>query len=173
MSTTTYEMRFRGVMPTLLAAVTAAGMYAIPAAAQTAPTREQALAAQLKRERAAWAHERAGLRARARDAWRHAITTPDAEIAMRLAATAYGQDWRHLRACALSEGYRNAERFTARIPRPNRAGSGAFGPWLFMPGTWASTPYASFDPARVDAQALATAWMWSRGRRGEWTGAGC
>lgn len=151
----------------LAATVAAATMFAITPAG-VAATRAD-LAHQLTRERAAWQAERTTLRAHLRAA----LATPDAEVSMRLAGIAYGQDWRQLRACALSEGYRGAERYQTRIPRPNSAGSGAFGPWQFMPSTWMSTPFAGIDMARVDAQAMATAWMWSRGRRNEWAGAGC
>jgi hypothetical protein len=44
----------------------------------------------------------------------------------------------------------------------------ASGLFQFLPGTWATTPYANeniFDPV---ANANATGWMWSVGRRGEW-----
>lgn len=44
----------------------------------------------------------------------------------------------------------------------------ASGLFQFLPGTWATTPYAGesiFDPV---ASAFATGWMWSVGRRGEW-----
>jgi uncharacterized protein YraI len=46
--------------------------------------------------------------------------------------------------------------------------SNASGLFQFLPGTWATTPWANdniFDPA---ANAEAAAWMWSVGRRGEW-----
>ncbi|HRA48670.1 MAG TPA: SH3 domain-containing protein [Thermomicrobiales bacterium] len=46
--------------------------------------------------------------------------------------------------------------------------SNASGLFQFLPGTWATTPYAGdsiFDPV---ANAEAAAWMWSVGRRGEW-----
>ena len=151
------------------ALVVVAVLAALPTTTLAGPAREAALAHQLRSERHAWQVERAALRQRIRAAY----TRPDAEVAMRLAGIAYGQSWRQLRACALSEGYRAAERYTARIPRANTAGSGAFGPWQFMPSTFAGTPFAGLDMARVDVQAHATAWMWSRGRRGEWTGAGC
>ncbi|MGH2532824.1 MAG: SH3 domain-containing protein [Thermomicrobiales bacterium] len=45
---------------------------------------------------------------------------------------------------------------------------GASGLFQFLPGTWATTPYANeniFDPV---ASANAAGWMWSVGRRGEW-----
>jgi uncharacterized protein YraI len=46
--------------------------------------------------------------------------------------------------------------------------SGASGLFQFLPGTWATTPWAGasmFDPV---ANAEAAAWMWSVGRRNEW-----
>ena len=46
--------------------------------------------------------------------------------------------------------------------------SNASGLFQFLPGTWATTPWANdniFDPV---ANADAAAWMWSVGRRGEW-----
>lgn len=42
------------------------------------------------------------------------------------------------------------------------------GLFQFNPGTWASTPYAGESIWDPHAQALATAWMWSQGRKGEW-----
>jgi hypothetical protein len=38
-----------------------------------------------------------------------------------------------------------------------------------MPGTWATTPYADQDIFDATANANAAAWMWSVGRRNEWT----
>lgn len=46
--------------------------------------------------------------------------------------------------------------------------SNASGLFQFLPGTWATTPFAAeniFDPV---ANANAAGWMWSVGRRGEW-----
>ena len=46
--------------------------------------------------------------------------------------------------------------------------SQASGLFQFIPGTWATTPYANdniFDPV---ANANAAGWMWSVGRRNEW-----
>lgn len=134
-------------------------------------TVEDQLRAQLRTERSRHHHEATALRARLRST----ITTPDAEAAMRLAGIAYGVDWRSLRACALSEGYRTSERHTPTNNRRNRSGSGAVGAWQFMPSTYAGTPQgrAGLPITRVDAQAHAAAWMWAHGRRREWTGAGC
>lgn len=118
---------------------------------------------------------------KARDAYRDeasrwrkvAATSPDAELSLQLAGIVYGQDWRHMQRCWLSEGYRNAERGERRIVRLNRGGSGASGPAQFMPGTWAGTPFVQLDIFNVHAQAMATGYMWRAGRRGEWAGAGC
>ena len=44
----------------------------------------------------------------------------------------------------------------------------AEGLFQFLPDTWASTPYASYDRNDAWASANAAAWMWSVGRRGEW-----
>jgi uncharacterized protein YraI len=46
--------------------------------------------------------------------------------------------------------------------------SGASGLFQFLPGTWASTPWADDDIFDARANASAAAWMWSVGRRGEW-----
>jgi len=100
-------------------------------------------------------------------------TSPDAEVALQVAGIVYRQDWRAMRSCWLSEGYRHGERYQRRIVRLNRAGSGASGPAQFMPGTFASTPFGRMDLFNVTAQAMATAWLWSRGGRNQWTGAGC
>lgn len=135
------------------------------------PARPRTIAQQLIVERARWAarekHYRRTIRALA--------YRPDAEVAFKLAGLAYGQDWRHLRACALDEGYRNEERYQALNARPNKQGSGATGAFQFMAGTFAGTPHgrAGLNWHRVDVQAHAAAWMWSVGRIGEWTGKGC
>lgn len=99
--------------------------------------------------------------------------SPDFEVSLQLAAIAYGQDWRHLYRCALSEGSLVGERFARHNTRPNRGGSGAFSSFQFMRGTFLSTPFAHLDWSRQDVQAHAAAWMWARGRRGEWAGSGC
>lgn len=98
---------------------------------------------------------------------------PDFDVSLQLAGTAYGQDWRALKRCALSEGARQAERFRRHNQRPNNQGSGAFSSFQFMRGTFLSTPYARLDWSRQDVQAHAAAWMFSVGRRREWAGAGC
>jgi len=49
----------------------------------------------------------------------------------------------------------------------NRSGP-YYGLFQFLKSTWNTTPYGNqniFDP---EAQALATAWMWSEGRKNEW-----
>jgi uncharacterized protein YraI len=45
---------------------------------------------------------------------------------------------------------------------------GASGLFQFLPGTWATTPYAGSDIYDPVASAFAAGWMWSVGRRGEW-----
>ncbi len=137
----------------------------------TAAGPARTIAQQLIVERRRWAAERRAYRLRIRTlAYR-----PDAHVAFKLAALAYGQDWRHLRACALDEGYRDEERYQELNARPNKTGSGATGAFQFMAGTYAGTPQgrAGLDWHRVDVQAHAAAWMWSVGRIGEWTGKGC
>lgn len=99
--------------------------------------------------------------------------SPDGELSLQIAGIVYGQDWRAMQRCWLSEGYRNAERRERRIVRLNNQGSGASGPAQFMPGTWRSTPFGHMDIFNVQAQAFATAWMWDSGRRNEWAGRGC
>ncbi len=43
------------------------------------------------------------------------------------------------------------------------------GLFQFNPGTWASTPYGGASIYDGHAQVKAAAWMWSQGRKGEWT----
>lgn len=106
--------------------------------------------------------------------WKRTATKgPDFRVSLQLAAIAYGQSWTHLRRCALSEGYGVSRRFHRHNNVSNRQGSGAFSSFQFMRGTFLSTPFANLDWSRQDVQAHAAAWMWSRGRRGEWAGAGC
>lgn len=140
-----------------------------PTPAPTPPVPELVPAAKLRKAVRARDHYRELAKARA-DTLR---TGPDFEISIKLAAIAYGQDWRHLYACALSEGSRIAERFTRHNYRPNSAGSGAYSSFQFMRGTFLSTPFAAFDWSRQDVQAHAAAWMFAQGRSREWTGAGC
>jgi uncharacterized protein YraI len=54
-------------------------------------------------------------------------------------------------------------------PSAVNASSGASGLFQFLPSTWATTPYADQDVFDPVANANAAAWMWSEGRRGEWT----
>lgn len=76
------------------------------------------------------------------------------------AAAAYGQNGDAMLAVARCESVMD--------PGAYNGSSGASGLFQFLPGTWATTPYAAasiFDPV---ANANAAAWMWSVGRRGEW-----
>ena len=47
--------------------------------------------------------------------------------------------------------------------------SNASGLFQFLPGTWKTTPFADQDIFDPTANAEAAAWMWSNGRRNEWT----
>lgn len=47
--------------------------------------------------------------------------------------------------------------------------AGSYGLFQFIPSTWASTPYAAYDIFDPWASANAAGWMWSVGRRAEWT----
>ena len=53
-------------------------------------------------------------------------------------------------------------------PNAVNKSSGASGLFQFMPGTWKTTPYASYSIFDPWASANAAGWMWSVGRRGEW-----
>lgn len=75
------------------------------------------------------------------------------------AAINYGQSCQAMIAVAMCESTLS----------PNAVGGlGEMGLFQFLPGTWASTPYAGQDPFDPVANANAAAWMWSMGRRGEW-----
>jgi uncharacterized protein YraI len=76
------------------------------------------------------------------------------------AAAKYGQNGDAMLAVARCESVLN--------PNAVNSWSGASGLFQFLPGTWASTPYANQDIFDPVANAEAAAWMWSVGRRGEW-----
>jgi uncharacterized protein YraI len=76
------------------------------------------------------------------------------------AAAYYGQSGDAMLQVAICESGLDPYNVT-----PPYSASGLF---QFLPGTWATTPYAGasiFDPV---ASAFATGWMWANGRRGEW-----
>lgn len=100
---------------------------------------------------------------------------PDFRVSLQLAALAYGQDWRALERCALTEGYGESRRHHRENLVPSADGYGSIGPFQFLVGTFAGTPQgrAGLSRARQDVQAFAAAWMWSQGRRNEWYGRGC
>jgi uncharacterized protein YraI len=77
------------------------------------------------------------------------------------AADAYGQPREDMLRVARCESVLD--------PGAVNASSGASGLFQFMPGTWATTPYADQDIFDPTANANAAAWMWSVGRRNEWT----
>lgn len=150
-------------------------------ATTTPPIPPVEVADRLRRQlRLARAEARAERRARVnlRRRYRAVLRThPDVRVAATLAGLAYGQDPAALIRCARSEGLpKTGSHDQAReVHIENTAGSGAAGPWQFMPSTFATTPQgrAGLSIWRIDVSAFATAWMWSQGRRGEWAGAGC
>lgn len=144
-----------------------------PAAAQNPPPAAADTVPRAKLVRVARLYHREQRQARGlRRTLRH---HPDFDVSLQLAGVAYGQDWRALKRCALSEGAREAERYQRHNRRPSRDGFGSVGGFQFLLGTFLSTPQgkAGMDRGRQDVQAHAAAWMWAQGRRGEWYGAGC
>lgn len=89
------------------------------------------------------------------------IYTQDEIIAIIYAAAdTYGQSRAAMLAVARCESVLD--------PNAINYSSNASGLFQFLPGTWATTPFANqsiFDPV---ASANAAGWMWSVGRRGEW-----
>lgn len=75
------------------------------------------------------------------------------------AAEAYGQDPAALYRVMICEstGDSNADNGVCK------------GLFQFNPGTWAGTPFGDQDIFDGQAQIKAAAWMWSQGRKGEWT----
>lgn len=76
------------------------------------------------------------------------------------AANKYGQNPAAMLAVARCESGLNPQAYNGR--------SGASGLFQFLPGTWRTTPFASYSIFDPWASANAAAWMWSVGRRGEW-----
>jgi hypothetical protein len=76
------------------------------------------------------------------------------------AADYYGQPREDMLRVARCESLLNPS-----LIHPAYQASGLF---QFLPSTWASTPYASFNILDPVASAYAAAWMWSVGRRPEW-----
>lgn len=75
------------------------------------------------------------------------------------AALHWAQSYRALRAVSYCES-----RWDPAAQNP----SGAAGLFQFIPGTWASTPYAGYSVYSAKYASLAAAWMWRVGRRSEW-----
>lgn len=75
------------------------------------------------------------------------------------AAEAYGQDPAALYRVMICEsrGDSNADNGVCK------------GLFQFNPGTWAGTPFGDQSIFEGRAQIQAAAWMWSQGRKGEWT----
>jgi uncharacterized protein YraI len=76
------------------------------------------------------------------------------------AAARYGQNGDDMLRVAQCESGLDPSNVT-----PPYSASGLF---QFLPGTWASTPYADQDIFDPVANANAAGWMWSVGRRNEW-----
>jgi len=76
------------------------------------------------------------------------------------AANRYGQSPAAMLAVAKCESHLD--------PNAANSRSGASGLFQFLPGTWKTTPYASYSIFDPWANANAAGWMWSVGRRGEW-----
>ena len=90
------------------------------------------------------------------DGW----TTEEIVAIIYDAAANYGQNGDDMLRVAQCESGLDPYNIT-----PPYSASGLF---QFLPGTWASTPYAGDDIFDPVANANAAAWMWSVGRRGEW-----
>jgi transglycosylase-like protein with SLT domain len=79
--------------------------------------------------------------------------------AMALSSVVYRVPAAELRRVAFCE---------SRFNRFARSAGGHLGLFQYAPSTWRSTPFAGFSPFSPLASSLATGWMWSRGRKGEW-----
>lgn len=86
--------------------------------------------------------------------------------AIHLAAVTYRQSESDLLRVAECESPGLDPTLVNRQPIYN--GEHATGLFQFIPSTWASTPFASFDIFEPVANSLAAGWMWSNGRRREW-----
>ena len=76
------------------------------------------------------------------------------------AADAYGQSRSAMLSVAQCESLLD--------PNAINPYSSASGLFQFLPGTWATTPWAGDNIFNPVSNANAAAWMWSVGRRGEW-----
>ncbi len=76
------------------------------------------------------------------------------------AAAAYGQSGDDMLRVATCESGLNPYAYNP---------AGWYGLFQFVPSTFAGTPYGAYDIFDPVANANAAAWMWSVGRRGEWT----
>ncbi|MBI5869375.1 MAG: transglycosylase SLT domain-containing protein [Actinobacteria bacterium] len=75
------------------------------------------------------------------------------------AAEAYGQDPAALYRVMICESGGD----------PNADNGVCKGLFQFNPGTWAGTPFGGQSIYDGHSQIQAAAWMWSQGRKGEWT----
>jgi hypothetical protein len=79
---------------------------------------------------------------------------------IRRAARKYGQSRRSMIRVARCESNLDPCAY-------NRSGP-YFGLYQFLKSTWKTTPYGNKDIYDPEFQALATAWMWKKGRKNEW-----
>jgi hypothetical protein len=119
--------------------------------------RDDALAAQLQKERKAWGKERRALVHRL-------LHTPSVQEAISLAAAIYSVPRWQLESVARCES-------GGRSSATNHEGSGASGLFQFMPGTFRGTPpgQAGLSIFSPYANALAAGWMVARGGWRAWT----
>ena len=79
---------------------------------------------------------------------------------IRRAARKYGQSRRSMIRVARCESNLDPCAY-------NRSGP-YFGLYQFLKSTWKTTPYGNKDIYDPEFQAMATAWMWKKGRKNEW-----
>lgn len=109
------------------------------------------------------------------------VSQPNTRVAIQVATVVYQEMANLRRQLGLNVSYGDEDDFirvaecespglspTLRNDTPIYNGEHATGLFQFIPSTWASTPFARFDIYNGWANAMAAAWMWSVGRRGEW-----
>jgi len=87
--------------------------------------------------------------------------TAQEEYAIHLAAIAYGQSEAEMRRVADCESHFFSGAYNSS--------SGASGSAQFLPSTFRSTPYGHLNIFEPLANSLAMGWMWSVGRKNEWS----
>lgn len=106
-------------------------------------------------------------------AWQEAQTNPQPpavppapsgsiESYIAEAAATYGQDYNKMYRMA------SCESTLGQNPNAYNGASGHYGLFQYKLSTWATTPYAGYDVLNDYYNAMATGWMLSQGRGGEW-----